>query len=78
MQRELRAARHAVRRAGRAAQQLQRTGGRELGRYELAAGEPVNEREVLDFLRLALADTQEGVVIVVSQPAPGPDPEGET
>lgn len=43
--------------------------GQDLARYELAPGEPLDERELLDFLRLALQSRENGVVITVSQPA---------
>ena len=70
--RELRSVKLAVRRAVRAVGQAQdtaRTGGRALGRYELAACERFNSSEVLYFLHLAVGANQEGVVITVSQPA---------
>lgn len=55
-----------ARSARRALRALQDAHGRRLGAFELAPGEPLDEREVIDFLRLAIGGTQQEVQITVT------------
>lgn len=55
-----------ARSAHRALRALQDAHGRRLGAFTLAPSEQLDEREVIDFLRLAIGDTQQEVQVTVT------------